>query len=219
ARLPQRYRAPVVLCCLEGLTRDEAARHLGVPAATLKGQLERGRRQLQGALARRDVSLGAGLLALLATSRVGASPPRFVEAIRAAVDGKAPAAVAALANAGTANGVLKKSLVILALVGVAALGLGLAAKSPAGAEPPKSAVEKSDKPAAKADAKDTKPKSTERTISGKVLDADGQPIVAELFVNWVEGKTEPLGKTQADGTFRVTIPFKEWGGWLTARAA
>src|SRR5262245_40113731 len=216
-RLPQRYRAPVVLCCLEGLTRDEAARQLGVPAATLKGQLERGRRRLQDALARRGVSLGAGLLALLATSRVAASAPRFAEAIRVAVAGKTPPAVAALARAVAGNGVLKKSIVIVALAG-AALGLGLGAMSPIAAEPPKPAAETSDKPAVKADAKNARPERGERTIRGKVLDADGKPIVAELFVNWIEGKTDPLGKTEADGTFRVTIPIREWGGWLTARA-
>src|SRR5262245_4773649 len=52
-RLPRRYREPLVLCCLEGLTRDEAARRLAVPAATLKSQLERGRRLLGAALDRR----------------------------------------------------------------------------------------------------------------------------------------------------------------------
>jgi RNA polymerase sigma factor (sigma-70 family) len=216
-RLPQRYQAPVVLCCLEGQTRDEAARQLGVPAATLKGQLERGRRRLQGALARRGVSLGAGLLALMATSRVAASPSRFVEAIRAAVGGKVSPTIAALADRVTVNGLLKKSLAIVALVGVAALGLGLGAMS---AEPPKPATEKPDQPAVKTDPKDAnpKPERSERTITGKVLGADGKPIVAELFVNWVEGKSEPLGKSMADGSFQVTIPVKEWGGWLTARA-
>src|SRR5262249_49368648 len=32
-------------------------------------------------------------------------------------------------------------------------------------------------------------------------------------------KPEPLGKTQADGSFRVTLTPREPGGWLTARAA
>src|SRR5262245_50015473 len=110
ARLPGRYRAAVVLCCLEGLTRDEAARQLGVPAATLKGQLERGRRRLHDALARRGVALGAGLLAVLATSRSGAAPPHLVEAIRSAALGDAPPVVAALAKDVAANGVVKKTL-------------------------------------------------------------------------------------------------------------
>ena len=39
-RLPPRYREPLVLCYLEGLTRDEAARRLEIPLNTLKSQLE-----------------------------------------------------------------------------------------------------------------------------------------------------------------------------------
>src|SRR5438874_1200105 len=49
-RLPPRYREPLVLCCLEGLARDEAAARLGIPPNTLKSQLERGRKKLGDAL-------------------------------------------------------------------------------------------------------------------------------------------------------------------------
>src|SRR5262245_1611401 len=40
-KLPPRYREPLILCCLQGLTRDEAAVRLGVPAGTLKIRLAR----------------------------------------------------------------------------------------------------------------------------------------------------------------------------------
>src|SRR5262245_44327760 len=46
ARLPERFRAPLVLCYLEGRTRDEAAQELGWGLATLRGRLERGRELL-----------------------------------------------------------------------------------------------------------------------------------------------------------------------------
>src|SRR5262245_15584177 len=82
-KLPAIYREPLVLCYLEGLTRDETAARLGVPAATLKSQLERGRKKLGDALTRRGVTLGAGLLAVTVTSRAGASPPRLVNAVLA----------------------------------------------------------------------------------------------------------------------------------------
>jgi DNA-directed RNA polymerase specialized sigma24 family protein len=45
--LPEPLCAPLVLCCLEGATRDEAAQRLGCPLATFKKRLERGRAQLQ----------------------------------------------------------------------------------------------------------------------------------------------------------------------------
>src|SRR5204863_265314 len=78
-KLPPRYREPLVLCCLEGLTRDEAAARLGVPAGTLKGRLERGRKRLADALQARGVALGVALLATAATSSAGASSPRLFE--------------------------------------------------------------------------------------------------------------------------------------------
>src|SRR4051794_13825754 len=105
--LPARYRTPVVLCCVEGLTRDEAAQQLGVPAATLKGQLERGRKRLHDALARRGLALGAGLLVLLATSPTGACPARLV---RAVIGGDVPPAVAALADGIGVTGLLKRAV-------------------------------------------------------------------------------------------------------------
>ena len=43
ARLPERYRATVVLCDLEGRTYEEAARVLGRPVGTIKSRLARGR--------------------------------------------------------------------------------------------------------------------------------------------------------------------------------
>ena len=92
------YREPLVLCYLEGLTRDEAAARLQLPMATLKSQLERARKKLGDALTRRGVVLGAGFLALAVTSPAGAAPPRLIEAVLASVAGSPTAAVAALAK-------------------------------------------------------------------------------------------------------------------------
>jgi len=48
--LPEEYRSAVVLSDLEGLTYEEMAKTLGVPAGTVKSRLFRGRRQLQKVL-------------------------------------------------------------------------------------------------------------------------------------------------------------------------
>jgi RNA polymerase sigma factor (sigma-70 family) len=61
--LPERLPAPLVLCCLEGLTRDEAARQLGLTPGTLKSRLERGRSLLRTKLGRRGLTAPAALLA------------------------------------------------------------------------------------------------------------------------------------------------------------
>src|SRR5207248_1971333 len=61
-RLPEAVRVPLVLCYLEGKTRDAAARLLGWSLATLKRRLEKGREQLRERLTRRGLGLPAVLL-------------------------------------------------------------------------------------------------------------------------------------------------------------
>ncbi len=53
ARLPEKYRAPVVLCYFEGLTHERAADHLGWPVCTLRARLSRARKLLRSRLTRR----------------------------------------------------------------------------------------------------------------------------------------------------------------------
>jgi RNA polymerase sigma factor (sigma-70 family) len=76
-RLPESYRLPVVLCCVEGLSLEEAAGRLGWTAGSVKGRLERGRARLQARLLRRGLTLGIGLSAALAARGLAAGtlPP------------------------------------------------------------------------------------------------------------------------------------------------
>ena len=63
-RLPEKYRAPIVLCDLEGRTHQEAARFLGWPIGTVKSRQSHGRELIRGRLMRRGMGLAvAGTIA------------------------------------------------------------------------------------------------------------------------------------------------------------
>src|SRR5262249_8988901 len=98
--LAERYRAPLVLCYLEGKTQVEAATVLGVSAATVNKRLEQGRSRLKARLMRRGLGSAAVTLTAawpLATTAAAQLPPALVAgAVRTAqlvVAGSAAAAV------------------------------------------------------------------------------------------------------------------------------
>ncbi len=120
ARLPEKCRAVLVLCCLEGLSHDEAAGQLGCSRSTVKRRLEEGRTRLRKQLVRHGLTLSAAFLAARLTPRVGAAMPASLTAsvLRAAAGGPVTARVAHLAAGGA-------TLFVGKLRGMAALILAL----------------------------------------------------------------------------------------------
>jgi RNA polymerase sigma factor (sigma-70 family) len=144
SRLPDKYRLAVVLCDLEGRTRRDAARELGVPEGTLSGRLTTARRTLARRLAQRGLALSGGALAAaLSQAAASACPPAalVVSTSEAAVGVAAGGAASVVSGkiAAVMEGVLKAMLLrkvqtvsaALLTAALAVLGVGLLACRPA----------------------------------------------------------------------------------------
>ena len=151
ARLPDRLRAPLLLCYLEGLTQDEAARQLGWKKRTVKARLARGRDLLRRRLTRRGLTLSAALTGPLLSPGPSSAvvPARLTEAtVRAAALLAAGGGVTAMVSSqvmllmeggSSAMFLAKLSLVTAFLLTAAVLtggaGLLLSQPAPVGAPP------------------------------------------------------------------------------------
>jgi RNA polymerase sigma factor (sigma-70 family) len=160
SRLPDHYRGVVVLCDLEGMTRREAARQLGIPEGSVASRLARARVLLSKRLAQRGiVSSGGSAAAVLSVNSASASaPPALVAStIRAAsllAAGQAAGAISANVAALTEGVVqtmfatkLKSALAVVLVVVTLTGAVGMIYQTRA-AEPPKDASKKAEeKPA------------------------------------------------------------------------
>jgi RNA polymerase sigma factor (sigma-70 family) len=232
--LPEEYRRPLVLCHLQGKTRDEAARECGCSLGTLKRRLERGREVLRARLARRGLALPAALLTAALVGEAGsAAVPAALAAATVRLAVSANAAVSA-AVAELAGGLLRstafsrfKTAVIL-LLGTAVIGLGAVPfASPRGPGTPAAPAAKEPAPLAERPAPAEKPapppapaETKEMTVTGRVLGPDGKPVAgADLavvgwqtvytssfeYAAWQRHSTFGQTRADADGKFRLTI--------------
>jgi RNA polymerase sigma factor (sigma-70 family) len=232
-QLGERYRAPLVLCYLEGKTRDEAAQQLGWSPSTLQRRLERGREILRSRLARRGLAL-ATVLSVAAASPVTASVALTTATVRAAfaiASGTGAAGLVSTQAVAWAKGVLPtvavsrmKLLACFLLVSLLAVGLG-------GFIGPANARRQADGDRAAltsglADLKDQAKKDLGKpddkkalVVSGQVQDAEGKPLAKAdvaligMLKNWHRGlvgsfQTEQIISTRTgkDGRFRLTVP-------------
>ncbi len=164
SRLPDIYRAVIVLCDLEGRTRKEVARRLGVPEGTVAGRISRARTLLARRLTRRGVALSGGALAAVLTQQgATAGMPisvvvptikaaRLVAARRAAT-GAVSVQVAALTE-GVMKAMLfnklKAAMAVVLMLGFVATGATLLTdRTAAGQDDKKPVAEKPVEPAVK----------------------------------------------------------------------
>jgi RNA polymerase sigma factor (sigma-70 family) len=132
-RLPAKLRSAVVLCYLEGLTTEEAARRLGCPRGTVLSRLAAARDRLRGQLVRRGLALPAGGLAALlapAEATAGLVAPAVRAAVAYAAGTAAAAGVASPQVIGWADGAIramtlsKLTTTAGAVLAVGMMGLG-----------------------------------------------------------------------------------------------
>jgi RNA polymerase sigma factor (sigma-70 family) len=208
--LPARYQEPLVLCYLQGLTRDQAAGRLGWSLRTLERRLAQGRERLRQILTRRGVTLSAALLAgaLTPTTEAAVSIPLVTATVRAAVSfvareaelpGVVPATAAALANSALCGtvGVRTRIVALLALLlALAAGGLGVFAAVPRGAQPAQ----------------------TSRTGLPAVRESAEPPHAGEILPPRQDRLGDPLppGAVARMGSSRLRHPTDRWGWYSFA---
>jgi RNA polymerase sigma factor (sigma-70 family) len=171
-RLADRQRLPVILCDLEGLTYEQAARHLGVTEPALRHRLVKARRRLRDRLARRGVHPGA--LGAVLPSQVAGSfstlPAAWVRAAVAAATGGARTATAAALATAFLKKTLMDRLKIASAGFLAAIALATASVFAVGAlrtDGPAAAIQS---PAVAHDA------AIGPGIEGRIVDLEGRPV-------------------------------------------
>ncbi len=134
--LPEKYRAAIVLCDLEGRTRKESARLLSINEGTLSSRLARGRTLLARRLTNCGVILSGGILAVALSQEAAAalsaglvSSTAKAAALVAAGHAAAVSTTVVLLMKGVMKAMLMKKLrlvvgAVLVVVALSAVGLG-----------------------------------------------------------------------------------------------
>jgi len=220
-RLPEPFRAVVVLCDLEGHSYEQAAGTLHCPVGTVQSRLARGRQRLRRRLERRGLSSAIALVdasaELTARSATGVMSSRLATTIAKtatgiatgqSIAGVAPEVVAALVRAELGRQLMTRGLTVLTtlllagLVAAATIGLAIFGQSN---DPKPNAVNVIEKAAGTIKKVDAGP------IHVRVVDAQGKgvPTLPVEVRRW----DQPPRSVPTDAQGKLTIPREIIGDW------
>ncbi len=227
-RLPDRFRLPIVLCYLEGLSHAQAARQLGWPVGTVESRLARARERLRERLA--DRGAWATTLAIsppmLPDLGATAAPPAWIEATARAATRFAAGDAAGVASAHVVEmarrmistlAFLQAKVAIVSLLAVSAIATGAMVGLRPGPAKALAALPQAERrpvsPPAKLGATPPALVPTTIKLGGRVLDPDGRPLPgARLWLafqgtDWTWSTRVPRVRTTTgpDGRFDLTV--------------
>ena len=139
ARLPDRYRLPVLLCFLEGLSHADAAARLGWPVGTVAGRLSRAKDALRTRLARRGLDPALAGLAVAGDGPFAAATTKAAVAFAAGETVSVSPTVLPLVHGALRAMTLAKLKLVAGVVlacGTLSVGGVWAASQPPGAKAP-----------------------------------------------------------------------------------
>ncbi len=222
-RLAESHRLPVVLCCLEGISHEEAAQRLRWPLGTVKSRLARGKKRLQERLVRKGFAPSAALAAAAGTGLLGseasaAVPPALIDATAkaaaavasgATLAGVVPAPLSALVGQELSTMIASKLTLTLGIplaAGASAAFVGFILAAAPSSKPEASpavpaAAKQRNQPQAKAEPAATPVKLS---ATGTVTDPAGQPIAGARVIlrEWSVYRVRGMPPKQTENLFR-----------------
>jgi RNA polymerase sigma factor (sigma-70 family) len=219
-RLPTKYLSAVVLCFLEGLTQEEAARHLGCSRRTVSFRVDRARAMLARRLSRRGIVVGEVLLiaSLRTTAEAASFAPRtgcFKATVDAAVQlahgqpivGVTEQVLALSQRAGSGLIHMNRLRVGVMLAVLLTTAVGLAATA---------LLQVARAPGPERATPNVRVEEAKQTVSGCILDDGGQPApnAAVAVLSTIPGTRGDVpvlgvlvqGQANETGQFRFEIP-------------